>query len=96
MKVSAFLLLEAFAFGKPVLCSRVGSLPEIGGNAAYYFDPDKPLDIVEAIERFLTDPDLSTKLVKEGYKQVAKFQRDEMARAYLEVFNRTLAQVSSL
>ncbi|MBI2599769.1 glycosyltransferase family 4 protein [Candidatus Daviesbacteria bacterium] len=32
-------LLEAFACGTPVVCSNKGSLPEVGGDAALYFDP---------------------------------------------------------
>jgi glycosyltransferase involved in cell wall biosynthesis len=30
--------LEAMCFGKPVFLSRLTSLPEVGGDAAYYFD----------------------------------------------------------
>jgi glycosyltransferase involved in cell wall biosynthesis len=30
--------LEAMCFGKPVFLSRLTSLPEVGGEAAYYFD----------------------------------------------------------
>src|SRR5207344_1223577 len=30
--------LEAMCFGKPVFLSRLTSLPEVGGDAGYYFD----------------------------------------------------------
>ncbi len=33
-------LLEAMAVGTPVLAARTSSLPEVGGDAARYFDPD--------------------------------------------------------
>ena len=43
-------VLEAFASGTVVACSRTSSLPEAGGTAAFYFDP---LD-VESMARALT------------------------------------------
>lgn len=36
-------VIEAMAFGKPVFCSKLSSLPEVGGPEAFYFpsfDPD--------------------------------------------------------
>lgn len=33
-------VLEAMQFGRPVVASRSTSLPEVGGEAALYFDPD--------------------------------------------------------
>jgi len=83
-------LLEAFAFGKPVLCSNVTSLPEIGSEAALYFDPRKPIEIVQAIENLLQQPQLAAELVQRGYRRLAHFRQDEMARRYLEAFDRTL------
>lgn len=45
---------EALACGVPVVTSRVSSLPEVGGEAAYYADPYDPLSIAEAIYQALT------------------------------------------
>lgn len=89
-------LLEAFIFGKPVLCSQVGSLPEIGEKAAYYFDPRKPLAIVTAIEYIMNNPKLATELIQQGYEQVSKFSREDMALRYLEIFSQTLQKSINL
>lgn len=35
-------VVEAMCFGKPVVISNLTSLPEVGGNIAYYFDDLKP------------------------------------------------------
>jgi glycosyltransferase involved in cell wall biosynthesis len=35
-------VIEAMHFGKPVFLSKFTSLPEVGGNAAYYFDTFEP------------------------------------------------------
>ncbi len=89
-------ILEAFAFGKPVLCSRVCSLPEVSGKAALCFDPRKPLDIVRTIEQVITNPKQATELVEHGYEQVSKFSREKMALCYLDIFNKTLQKKSHL
>ena len=83
-------ILEAFTFGKPVLCSNVTSLPEIGGEAALYFDPRRPMAIVQAIEELLNQPQLAEDLVQRGYQRVAKFRQEDMARSYLKIFDQTL------
>jgi glycosyltransferase involved in cell wall biosynthesis len=83
-------ILEAFTFGKPVLCSNGTSLPEIGGEAALYFDPRRPMAIVQAIEELLNQPQLTEDLAQRGYQQLAKFRQEDMVRRYLEIFDQTL------
>jgi glycosyltransferase involved in cell wall biosynthesis len=39
-------VVEAMYFGKPVFLSREGSLPEIGGDAAWYFDSFEPEEMI--------------------------------------------------
>lgn len=85
-------VLEAFTFGKPVLCSNVTSLPEVVGDAAILFDPRKPLEIVQAIETLLQQPRLADELVKRGYQRLANFRQEDMARRYLEIFDQILQQ----
>jgi glycosyltransferase involved in cell wall biosynthesis len=81
-------VLEAMVFGKPALCSNITSLPEVGGDAALYFDPKKPTDILSAIEDILQKPELANRLVNSGYKRIALWgDGEKMAREYLQVFN---------
>lgn len=40
-------VLEALHLGVPVACSRIASLPEVGGDHVTYFDPFSPEDIAE-------------------------------------------------
>jgi len=42
-------LLEAMAAGVPVFCSNCSSLPEVGGDAARYFDPEDEATIATAM-----------------------------------------------
>ena len=41
--------LEAMACGAALVCSPRGGLPEVGGDAALYADPDDPPAVAEAI-----------------------------------------------
>ena len=80
-------VLEAMALEKPVICSNVASLPEVAGDAAFYVDPRKPREIVNAIERIATDKDLRKRLIDLGRHRLAESGGPEkMAREYLNVF----------
>lgn len=84
-------ILEAMEFGKPVLCSNLTSLPEVGGDAPLYLDPRKPQEIVAAIERIVSDGDLVADMVRRGHAHLATLSGPEqMAKQYLQVFREAL------
>ena len=87
-------VLEAMSIGKPVLCSNTTSLPEVAGEAALYFDPRKPGDIVNCLERVSKDFSLRKNLAKQGYARAADFSPETMTRKYLEIFRSALRDPS--
>jgi glycosyltransferase involved in cell wall biosynthesis len=90
-------LVEAMACGKPILCSNVTSLPEIGGDAALYFNPNKPIEIAQAIDTIENNKILRKDLIEKGYKQITFFNNSEkMALEYLHVLNKVLNQSLNL
>lgn len=64
-------VLEALGFGSPVLCSQTSSLPEVGGDAAIYFDPLESESIAQAMIGLLRG-DLSRERLKEAARRQAK------------------------
>ena len=83
-------VLEAMAQGKPVLCSKTTSLPEVAGDAAIYFDPTSVSDIAVAIGS-LTNEASVTELVERGRARAASFgTARELAERYLGLFERVL------
>lgn len=89
-------IVEAMALGVPVLCSNVTSLPEVAGSAAIYFDPRKPAEIANAIERIETEPKLIDELIKHGKDQSEKFKNEKfMAEQYLQVFREVVREKQS-
>ena len=84
-------LMEAMARGKAVLCSNVTALPEVVGDAALLFNPKRPKEILEAIERIEKEPGLRRDLARRGLERYSRFSdTNEMAKAYLNVFQDTL------
>ncbi|MBX7136071.1 MAG: glycosyltransferase family 4 protein [Fimbriimonadaceae bacterium] len=49
-------VLEAMIAGSPIVSSNGGSLPEVGGDIAIYFDPLNPEDIARALGECLRSP----------------------------------------
>jgi len=80
-------VLEAMAAGAPVLCSNRTSLPEVAGEAALLFDARRPAEIVDAIARLESSPELRRTLAEKGKQRVSWFSGPaEMAARYLQVF----------
>lgn len=78
-------ILEAMKYGCPVITSNVSSLPEAGGDAAVYFNPESVEDIAEKIEKVISSEKLRQEMVKKGYEQVKKFSWEKTARETLKV-----------
>jgi len=85
-------VLEAMQFGKPVICSNVTSLPEVAGDAALYFDPRKPFEMVQCIERMTDNHELQADLVRRGYARSSLFQPRDMVRQYLQCLEEVISK----
>ena len=84
-------VLEAMARGVPVACSDRASLPEVAGDAALLFDPERPEQIAAAIERLLGDPAEAARLREAGRARAAQFTWARTADLTLASYERALA-----
>lgn len=80
-------LLEAMACGVPIAASQTGALPEVGGDAALYFDPENPEDIADKILILLEDTSVRRRLIAAGKKRVSLFRWEKTAVETLEFYN---------
>ncbi|MFN4212747.1 MAG: glycosyltransferase family 4 protein [Microgenomates group bacterium] len=78
-------ILEAMSFGCPVIASFTASLPEIGGDACLYFDPNNVDDLVEKLKLLKEDRNLRGELIKKGKERVKLFSWEKCGRETLEV-----------
>ncbi len=77
--------LEAMGAGVPVITSRVGSIPEVVGDAARAIDPYDPVDMARGMTEVLADASVRARMIEAGRKQAARFSWAATARATLEV-----------
>jgi len=85
--------LEAMAHGAPVISSNATCLPEIYGEAAYYFDPLDTEALVKAIKAVITRQDLRNKLIEAGHQQVKKYSWKRMAEQTLDIYRQILGEI---
>lgn len=72
-------VLQAFACGTPAVISERGSLKEVGGGAALYFDPENKVQFNALVAEILQNKSLQNKLSKLGFIQAAKFSWEKTA-----------------
>ncbi|WP_420906007.1 glycosyltransferase family 4 protein [Candidatus Magnetaquiglobus chichijimensis] len=65
--------LEAMAAGCPVVVSNAGSLPEVCGDAALYFNPYDEKDLTEKLLRVINDGELQGSLRHRGHERAKSF-----------------------
>ncbi len=83
--------LEAMGYGAPVISSNTTCLPEVYGDAAYYFNPTDINDMTRAINDVLTDDNLRNNLIKKGHEQIKKYSWQRMAQQTYDVYMNVLS-----
>ncbi len=81
---------EAMACGAPVIATNSSSLPEVGGDAALYFEPGNVGELRERILRVLNNQDLREKMIQKGYENSKRFSWDKTANALEKEFKSML------
>jgi glycosyltransferase involved in cell wall biosynthesis len=82
--------LEAMGYGAPVVSSNATCLPEVYGDAAYYFNPNNTDDMARAIDEVLNDKKLRNDLIQKGYKQIKKYSWRHMAEQTHRIYMNAL------
>lgn len=79
--------IEAMQYGKPVFLSTCSSLPEIGGNASYYWDNFDPDSMVDVFTRGMQDYYENIKIRKKQIQQQAGlYSWSKTADQYLDLY----------
>lgn len=77
-------VIETFQLGKPVFCSRHGSLPEIGSSFAFYWDTFDPAAMARLVDSKLAAENESLRNARRVY--AAEFTWSRAALRYKEIY----------
>ncbi|WP_296039784.1 glycosyltransferase family 1 protein [uncultured Agrobacterium sp.] len=77
--------LEAMFLGCPVLSSNIAPAREVCGDAALFFDPLRPEDMVRAVDELLQSPEGRVSMIEKGYRRAAGFSWDMSAKRLVDI-----------
>src|SRR5690606_3310104 len=81
-------VLEALASRLPVITSNVSCMPETGGDAAFYANPDSAEQIADGMKQIYTNEDLSKKMVEKGLLHAQKFAPEKYASNMIDIYKK--------
>ncbi len=81
-------IIEAMASGCPVITSSVSSLPEIGGDAALYCNPNDPEAVEKMILKVVGNPALSRDMSQKGKKRARTFHPEGRIEALIAFYHK--------
>ncbi len=88
-------LLEAMAAGRPVIATRVGSVPKLinADQTGLLLDPGDEEGLARAILRLLHDTELARRIGENGRAHVARhFSAEAMAKSYIRKYQQLLGR----
>jgi len=92
-EVFGLITVEAYAFGKPVIASKVGGLPELvrHGETGWLVEAGNVQALVEQLAAVVKmDPLLLTKMGQNCKEYSYKFSIEKMLSGYLDVYHRMI------
>lgn len=85
-------MLEAFSSGCPVIASDTTSIPEIGGNAALYFNPLNLVQIENAIIKIVNSSHIRDMLQTKGYERANQFTWSDAAQRTIKIYMNCMSE----
>ena len=82
-------VVEAMQFGKPLFLSSLTSLPEIGGDAAFYFSSFEPREMQNIFDKGMHTY-LENAMMEKIKQRSSEFQWKEKAKQYLQLYKTLL------
>jgi glycosyltransferase involved in cell wall biosynthesis len=79
-------VLEAMLFGKPIIGSNVGGIPEMLGHAGVIISP-KPFSFINSIIKLKNDPILMEKYSRRASERVKKYFWNKIAKQTFEFYS---------
>ena len=83
-------IVEAMQSGCPVIISKEGCMPEVGGDAVEYFDGYQTESLIKVLQKVLDSQKLQKELSEKGLKQAKKFSWEKTAEKTIEAYKKVV------
>ena len=83
-------ILEALNSNTPVITTKGGVFPEVGGDAALYVEYGNVDEMTEALKSLLGNEELRRQLSQKGKMEALKFREEEIASQLMSVYKKLL------
>ena len=83
-------VLEAMASGTPMVLCDASALPEVGGDAAFYFPPRNASALAEVVSVVLGNETLALEQAKKGLERARDFSWESSARRLADCYRATI------
>ena len=67
-------------------------MPEVGGDAAVYFDPENVAEMNHQINKVLNDEELRKEMIEKGKVQLKKFSWKKITKQIVDCYEKVLNQ----
>lgn len=81
-------VVEAMSFGKPIFLSNLTSLPEIGGDLAYYWENFEPSYMNDIFKKGIIDYNANTEKKQQLIERSKMFSWEMSAKKYVELYKK--------
>jgi glycosyltransferase involved in cell wall biosynthesis len=85
-------IVEAQTVGRPVVTSRISSMPEVAGDGACLVDPFDVAAIRVGVSKVLGDAAFRESLVRRGFANAQRFRPETVARQYADLYAEVLRE----
>lgn len=86
-------ILEAFDNNCPVICANNSSLPEVGGDAALYFDNEDADKLAEIVEKLFMNNSIRKKYIELGRNRCKEFTWEKCFEETSRVYRRMIGEM---
>lgn len=86
-------VLESMACGTPVICSKLTSLPEVGGDAVIYIDPENVQEIENAMGQLENNEFDKSDYIDKGIRRASQYTWEKCAHKTLSVYEHYLNEI---
>lgn len=85
-------ILEAQARNCAVITSNISPMKEIASDSALLVNPESSVQIKEAVEKIVKNPELKKKLILQGRENVKKYSLENITKQYVHLYHKIVKE----